>query len=99
MIDDLFEVAVLEEHMLPRFEFVAGFTELVGDTKYGSVVAAVLDASVAVWCHPNPQIERPGTAHGEAEVWRHHDVVLHGRHVYFDRSTIERKHQGLRAGC
>src|SRR5262245_17802468 len=60
VIDDLFQTAVLEQHVLAGFELVARLPELVGDAKHWSVVTSVLHAGVTVRRYANPQIERPG---------------------------------------
>jgi hypothetical protein len=94
VIDDLFEAAMLEENVLVRLELVCGLAELVGDVEDWGFVSPVFDAGVAVGGDADSQIERAGALHGEAQVWRHDDVALHGHKANFEGAAIEGDHQG-----
>ena len=92
MIDNLFEAAMFEQHMLPRLQFVRRLTELVRNVEYGRLGSTVFNTSVAILRYPELKIERPVSAHRKPQVWRHHHIPRCCCHLYFDSPPIERQH-------
>jgi hypothetical protein len=93
VVDDFLQVAMLEEHMLAGAKFVGRLAELVCNIQHRSLLASVLDASIAVFRYANPEVQWPFASHRETQVGSHHHIVRGCGHLDFNCSAIERQHQ------